>query len=819
MKISYNWLKHYLDLDPIKHSPEVLAEALPLLGFDVETLEEIGPPQLNNVVVGEVLAYEQHPNADRLRCCLVKTDPEAEPHKIVCGAKNFTVGDRVMVALPGAVLPGDFKIKKSKLRGEPSEGMLCSAKELQVGQDSDGILVLDKNLSLGTPLNQVFADDDIVLSLEITPNRVDVLSHLGVARELAARFGLKVKYPEVLASTTNPSTGEPLLKSIEVNASEVCPHYTTFSIRGVKVAPSPEWLKNSIEAIGLRSINNVVDVTNYVLYETGQPLHAFDASKIRGQKLVIRQATKDESIVTLDAVKRKLDVSMTVIADAERPLVIAGLMGSVDAEVDSDTTDLLLETAYFNARSIRATSRNLGLSTDSSYRFERGIDPKGLLYASLRAVDLILKVAGGVVDSDRIEIGSEPDTQNSIEFYPERVRRFIGFEVDNTTLSDVLESLDFVVSKHTEANGIERWDVAVPSYRCDLMREVDLIEEFVRMYGTDRIPETDASARGIAANDHRAYTANLSVANYLTGQNFNEAFLYSLRDPEETNALFGSAAHQKLTLDNPLQSDQSHLRNSLLPGLLDVVKLNVSRGTGATRFFERGHVYQANEDGVTELVAFGFVIAGSSENRLWKERESADFYTSRTLCENILDLAGLPGAKLSFEPQESSSLWQGGQSGVGGDLKRMGFRCSAGLLNVATLRSRWDLDFPVIAGMVEIKPECFLRRAKRARYSPVSNQPSSTKDIALIVDEEILAGQVQSQLAKFAKKAVKGFLCESVACFDCYKGEGLPEGKKSLALSLSFRASDRTLKDKEVNAAFDTIQSTILSQTDYLIRK
>jgi phenylalanyl-tRNA synthetase beta chain len=819
MKISYNWLKNYLDLDPIKHSPEVLAEALPLLGFDVETLEEIGPPQLKNVVVGEVLTFEQHPNADRLRCCLVKTDAEAEPHKIVCGAKNFAAGDRVMVALPGAVLPGDFKIKKSKLRGEPSEGMLCSAKELQVGQDSDGILVLDKSLSLGTPLNQVFSDDDIVLSLEITPNRVDVLSHLGVARELAARFDLKVKYPEVLASTTNPPKGGSLLQSIEVNTPEVCPQYTTFSIRGVKVAPSPEWLKNSIEAIGLRSINNIVDVTNYVLYETGQPLHAFDASKISGQKLVIRQATEDETITTLDAVERKLDASMTVIADAERPLVIAGVMGSVDAEVDSSTSDIVLETAYFEARSIRATSRSLGLSTDSSYRFERGIDPKGLLYASLRAVDLILKVAGGEVEGDRAEIGAEPETLNAIEFYPERVRRFIGFEVDDGSLSGVLESLDFVISKHTEANGTDRWEVAVPSYRCDLMREVDLIEEFVRMYGTDKIPETEVSARGIAANDHRAYTTNRAVANYLTGQNFNEAFLYSLRDPEETNALFGPAAHQKLILDNPLQSDQSHLRSSLLPGLLDVLKLNVSRGTGATRFFERGHVYQVNQDSLTELVAFGFVIAGSSENRLWKERESADFYTARTLCENILELAGLPGAKLSFEPQESSPLWQGGQSGVGGDLKRMGFECSAGLLNVATLRDRWDLEFPVIAGVVEIKPECFLRRAKRARYSAVSNQPSSTKDIALIVDEEILAGQVQSQLAKFAKKALKGFLCESVSCFDCYNGEGLPEGKKSLALSLSFRASDRTLKDKEVNAAFDAIQSSILSQTDYQIRK
>ncbi len=819
MKISYNWLKQYLDLDPVEHSPEVLAEVLPLLGFDIETLESLGPPALENVVVGEVLEFEQHPNADRLRCCKVSTGESGEAHRIVCGAKNFEVGDRVMVALPGAVLPGDFKIKKSKLRGEPSEGMLCSAKELNLGQDHKGILILEKEQAVGTPLNEIYNDVDTILDLEITPNRVDVLSHIGLAREVAARFGLALKYPEVKAGTSYPSGKEPLLQGVEVQAEAVCPHYTAFSIKGVEVGPSPKWLRTALESVGLRSVNNVVDVTNFVLHETGQPMHAFDAAKIRGKKLVIRQAAKDESITTLDGEQRSLSEKDTVIADSEGPLALAGIMGGVDAEVSASTVDIVLETAYFNPTAIRASARRVGLTSDSAYRFERGIDPKGQLYASLRAVDLILEVAGGTVEGDRIVAGAELVTENSIELFPEQVRRFIGFEVSNECIREQLEALGLEIAEHTEAEGTLRWEVKIPSYRGDLERSVDLIEEFIRLYGTDRIPETAFNARGIEAEDHRAYTVNAAVASYLTGQNFNEALLYSLRDPEETRALFGEDAFSRLTLENPLQSDQSHLRANLLPGLLDVLQLNNARGTGATRFFERGRTFKVTESGVIELAAFAFVVVGESLTRHWKEQSAVDFYNARTWCENIVDLAGLPSAKLNFEPQETSPLWQGGHSAQAGDLFRQGFQCTAGMLNIASLRDRWDLEFPVIAGVVEIDLKCFQRKVKRPRHTSLSNQPAAARDIALVVDQSLLAGQVQSDLAKFAKKAAVGFDCESITCFDTYEGEGLPAGKKSLALSLSFRASDRTLKDEEVNAAFQAIQAQIESKTEYQIRK
>ena len=817
MKISYNWLKNYIDLDPIDHSPDVLADTLPLLGFDIETYEKLGPPNMPNVVVGQVTSYQAHPDADRLRCCEVSTGEEGALRQIVCGAKNFNSGDKVMVALPGAVLPGDFKIKKSKLRGQPSEGMLCSAKELHLGQDHDGIMIVDKNAPLGTSINALFTQGDTVFDLEITPNRVDVLSHLGVARELSARFGLPVKYPKLSAGKENE--GKSLLADVQVLADDLCPHYTALSIQGVKVGPSPAWLKDAIEATGQRSINNVVDVTNYVLHETGQPLHAFDAAKIKGGKLVVRTAHAGESITTLDNLERELSTSNLVIADCERALVVAGLMGSVDAEVDEKTTDVVLESAYFTPKSIRATSRSLHLSTDSSYRFERGADPKGITYASLRAADLILDVAGGSIVGNRLEVGSEPSTLTAITLYPKQVRDFIGFEVSDAVIQSVLESLNLQVAQYADAENCPRWEVSIPSYRADLLRPVDLIEEFIRMYGTGKIPDSEVVARGIERTDDRLYSVNASVADYLTGQNFNEAFLYSLRDPEEVRYFFGDSSHACLALDNPLQSDQSHLRPSLIPGLIDALQLNAARGTTGTRFFERGHVYREVQGQLVELVSVGFVMAQESRQREWLTRESEDFYTSRTICENILEIAGQSAKKISFHPINSCHLWQGGHAAYAGDFGRMGYEITCGMINATTLKKRWDLTTPVLAGSILMTPQFFKRTTKRNRHKAISNQPASSKDLSLIVDTSTLAQQVHGDVSKFAQKSSQGFDCESVRIFDLYQAEGLPEGKKSLAFNLSFRAPDRTLKDKEVNAAFDSIQQLICEKTNYTIRK
>lgn len=820
MKISYNWLKNYIDLDETQHTPETIAEVLPFLGFEIEEQLRLGPPQLDHVVVGEVLEFEQHPDADRLRCCKVRVSASDEtPHAIVCGARNFAAGDRVAVALPGAVLPGNFKIKKSTLRGQPSEGMMCSARELQAGSDHEGILILDRNIPIGTPINEVFTEGDTVFDLEVTPNRADALSHIGIARELAARFGLKLKQPAIHTKLeVVDDSASSLLTGVKVEAPDICPHYTASCIRGVKIGPSPKWLRQAIEAIGLRPINNVVDVTNYVLHETGQPLHAFDAGKIRSGRLYIRHATEGERITTLDEKERTLSADMAVIADAERALVVAGIMGSLDAEVDDATVDIVLEAAYFNPGSVRAAARKLKLTSDSSYRFERGVDPRGVETAALRAIDLILEVAGGAVEGKMLVVGEPVKTVDTIQTHPEAIRRFVGFGVEDSVIRQALESLHLQVSVRKEGND-EFWEVAIPSFRGDLRREVDLIEEFIRIYGTDRIPESTVVARGINPRDHRIYTFNDAAAEYLTGQNFNEAYQYSLRAPEETRHFFGDELFKLLALENPLQSDQSHLRPSLIPGLLDVLRLNNARGTGATRFFECGHVYRETQGKLIELISVGFVMAADPVSRNWRQRESVDFYTARAINDAVLKIAGADPTRLSYQRINECKLWQGGQSAQAGELSKMGFECCMGLLNVATLKNRWEIETRVFAGSILFRPDLFERTVKRSRYREISNQPASAKDLALIVDWDVPAGEVEKNIARFAKKATQGFDCESVRIFDVYEGDGLPEGKKSLAVTMSFRAADRTLKDKEVNTAFESIQNLIAENTGYQIRR
>lgn len=555
-----------------------------------------------------------------------------------------------------------------------------------------------------------------------------------------------------------------------------------------------------------------------MLHETGQPLHAFDAAKIHGGKLCVRTANEGERITTLDEKERELSADMAVIADAKRPLVVAGIMGSLDAEVDDTTVDVVLEAAYFNPGSVRSTARKLKLSSDSSYRFERGVDPQSVETAALRAVDLILEVAGGAVEGKMLVAGSPADTVDMIKIQPEAVREFVGFKVSDSEIRQAFESLGLSVSVQRDSEKVS-WNVSVPSFRGDLRRNVDLIEEFVRIYGTDKIPESTVVARGISHSDHRIYNFNDAAADYLTGQNFDEAYLYSFRDPEEIKRFFGGELFKLLALENPLQSDQSHLRPSLIPGLLDVLKLNNARGTGATRFFESGHVYREVKGELVELISVGFVMLADPPGRNWRQRENIDFYTARTVTNNILRLADVDPNKLSYQRINECKLWQGGQSAYVGEFDKMGFESCVGLLNVETLKNRWEIDDLVFAGSTLFRPDLFERRTKRSRHREVSNQPASVKDLALIVDQDVLAGEVEKNIARFAKKATQGFNCEDVRIFDVYEGEGLPESKKSLAVTMSFRAADRTLKDKEVNAAFEAIQKMISEKMEWQIRK
>lgn len=822
MKISLNWLKSYI---PLTASPDEICRAITFLGFEVENVIRTGAPQLSNVVVGEVLTRDKHPNADKLSVCTVDVGSAGGVKTIVCGAQNYKVGDRVPVALPGAVLPGDFQIRQSKIRGQSSDGMMCSAKELGVAEDAAGLLILENRPAVGTPINAVLPAGDVVFDIEITPNRPDCLCHLGIARELAAWFKLDFTYPTIRYNPrheTAPARPE-LLSSVRVTADEDCPLYTATVIAGVKVGPSPDWLQQRLRAIGLRPINNIVDATNYVMLEYNQPLHAFDAKKIGGQQIVVRRATDGEKIVTLDGKERVLNSRMLVIADAAKPMVVAGVMGGENSGVDDSTTDLVLEAAYFKRQSIRWTSRRLGLSSDSSYRYERGVDPHSLEEAMCRAIDLIIEVAGGSVAGRVHKVGADVPWQREIVVSPDFVRQKLGFHISNDEMRAALSALELPIVREEEANTLTEqpltWTVSIPSWRDDLDRPIDLVEEVLRVYGTERIPPAPVLAPALIADDDAIVKFNRRVADYFVGQRFNECVNYTLRSSKELLTWVSQTAAAELALANPFVEDQSHLRTTLVMGLLDSLKLNRSRGVAASRLFETGRVFVERNGQNYECVGAGFIIAQDPNDRSWLQRQPDDFYSVKRHVEAMATAAGIDLARQPLAPISDPLYgWQGGHSAVAGDLQH-GWTARFGLLNLAMVKAH-GIEGKVYAGFLAVLPEKLSADFGYKRFQPFSLFPAALRDLALVVDQTESAADVQKALAKVARAAVgQAFALESVGAFDVYQGKGLPEGKKSIAFSLVFRAADRTLTDDEVNAVFQKVQDELVKTTSYQIRK
>lgn len=806
MKVSRQWLADYVGID---RSNEEIEEALTLIGFEVEGIETVGVPMLEKVVVGEVLTCEQHPNADRLSVCTVNVGAD-EPAGIVCGAKNFKVGDRVPVALPGAKLPGGFKIKKSKLRGVPSAGMMCSASELNLSDDHAGLLILEERPEVGTPINEVFPEPDTVFDIEVTPNRPDCLSVIGIGRELAAWFQTELKYPEIHHDVSGAHEGSSLLRAVDVRDQGACPRYCAWSVRGVRIQPSPEWMQRRLRAVGLRPINNVVDCTNYVLMELGQPLHAFDSSKIAGDRLEIRRAVSGEKLTTLDEKERVLNPADLVIADEERALVIAGVMGSVDAEVDETTTDVVLEVAAFESIGIRSTSRRLGLSTDSSYRFERGVDPSGIDYAAARCIDLILETAGGSVTGKPFSVGKILETVTEISVSPSQIVERIGFVVEPDEIAEAWERLEMEISRAGGAG--ESWTVRVPSFRQDVGRVADLTEEFLRMYGTDRIPVTAVETKSVSALVESPVDSLATAAReHFVANGFLEAFNYSLVDASEVILWQGRAASEVLGLENPLAQDQSHLRPSLLSGLLEVVRFNRGRARKGFRFFESGRVFREMDGRVTEMFAIAFAVSASPEKNKWMSREEFDFYHARRLIEDTVALAGLALDAGEIQLLEKPSVWahkRAAYAGVGD-----GGQVEWGAFAKSYLEAH-GIEDPVFGGEFLIDPtklseDCGLR----GEFEAPSAFPRSVKDIAVVCPADLLAETARRRIAELAREGVSDFSVEEVRIFDVYQGKGLVEGSKSIALTIAYGAMDRTLNDKEVGQAFEDLQKRIEADT------
>ena len=826
MKISLNWLNDYVALAGI--SNDEISRAITFLGFEVEGIINTGAPKLDLVVVGEILTRTKVPNPKKeISLCTVDVGPAGGVKSIVCGAPNCDPGRRVPVALPGAVLPGDFKITQSKKYGHESQGMMCGPDEIGLPA-GNGLLILDGSPALGTPINDVLPPGDTVFDIEITPNRPDALSHLGIARELAAWFKLPLIYPQETfrgAISSDAPARSDLLSSVRVESPEDCPLYTAHIISGIKIGPSPAWLQERLTAVGLRPINNVVDVGNYVMLETGQPLHAFDARKLGGASIVVRRATDGEKITTLDGKERVLTSRMLVIADATKPVVIAGIMGGVDSGVSADTTDLVLECAFFKRQSVRATSKRLGLSSDSSYRYERGVDVHGSLEAAYRAIDLILATAGGSVVGPAFRVGSDVPWQREIVVTHDYITEKLGFDIPADDMRAAFEALEFTITREEPTVHPARgpaWTVGIPSWRDDLDRPIDLVEEVLRLYGTEKIPAAVVSSPGLLADDDPIVVFNRRVTDYLVGHDFHECVNYTLRPAKEIATWVSATAAQELALANPFVEDQSHLRPTLVTGLLESLKLNQSRGVVVSRLCETGRVFIERNGHNLECAAVAFIIAEPVGQRSWLKSTrtpTEDFFTAKHHVAALAAAAGIDFPRQPLAPITGPFFgWQEGHSASAGDIDR-GWTARFGLLNLAMVKSL-GIEGKVYAGIFAILPEKISGDTSRRRYSDFSLLPAALRDIALVVDAATSASEVQKTLAKLARAAAgNAFALESVSAFDVYTGPGVPEGKKSLAFSLVFRSPERTLTDDEVNAVFQKVQDEVAKTTPWQIRK
>lgn len=818
MKISLNWLKDYIALDA---STEDISRAITFLGFEVEGVVHTGAPRLDNVVVGEILTRDKHPNADKLSVCTVDVGPAGGVKTIVCGAPNCDAGQHVIVALPGAILPGNFVIKKSKIRGQESEGMLCATDEIGLGGEHAGILILEGAPALGTPANAVLPSGDTVFDVEITPNRADCQSHLGLARELAAWFKLELKYPQVTCRGV-PSDAvhrADLLVGVQVESPVDCPLYTAHVITGVKVGPSPAWLQARLTAVGLRPINNIVDIGNYVMLEYGQPLHAFDAAKLSGGCIVVRHARQGETITTLDDKERKLDESILVIADAERPVVIAGIMGGVDSGVGVATRDIVLECAIFKRQTIRRTSRHLALSSDSSYRYERGVDPHTALEAAYRAIDLIIATAGGQLVGPACQVGGDVPWEREVVVTHDYICEKLGFDLPAEQMKAALEALELRVTREepTEKRG-PAWTVAIPSWRQDLDRPIDLVEEILRLHGTEKIPAGRLLAPGLVGDDDPVVLFNRNVTDFLVGHDFHECANYTLRSGRELSTWVSQTSTAELALANPFVADQSHLRPTLVLGLLDTLKLNQARRTGASRLCEVGRVFVEYNGQNFECASVAFVIAEAETNG-WLKREPADFYTAKSLISALANAAGIDFGRQPLGAVSGNYFgWQEGHSALAGGIAQ-GWSARFGLLNLAMVKAL-GITGRVYAGSFSILPEKLAVAKTRRRFAEFSLYPAALRDLAVLVDEKLSAEEVRKQLLKTARAIVgNAFAVESVSVFDVYRGQGVPEHQKSLAFSLVFRSTERTLTDEEVNAVFQKIQDELVTSAGYIVRK
>jgi phenylalanyl-tRNA synthetase beta chain len=796
MNVSYNWLKRLAPT--IKDSPAELAERLTYTAVPVDDIVWLGE-ELSELVVGRVVSIRKHPNADKLVICQVDVGRD-ELAQVVTGAPVVVEGAFYPYVGAGQTLPGGMLIKKRKMRGEVSEGMLCSERELGVGRDSAGIMQLHGEFKPGQPLLEALDLDDHRLDVDVTPNRPDLLGHWGVARELAPGGEADLQLPDFpdhvrLSASAARAEYEGVTAGVTVRIEdrEGCPRYMGAVIRGVTVGPSPQWLGNRLRAIGQQPINNVVDATNYVLHELNQPLHAFDLTTLVGPAVVIRRAQKGERLRTLDGKDRVLDPEMLVIADAQVPTAMAGLMGGEATEVTEDTRDLFLECAYFNPKRVRRAAKGLSLDTDASFRFQRGIDPDGLPRAMQRLIELILTLAGGSLDGDIIDVNPMPPARGTVALRPERVSHLLGVELDPTTIKRCLEPIGFRVRE----DGTESLAVEVPTWRPDIEREVDLIEEVARRHGYDKFPVEMRTFRPTAVREDDYFECVDRLRETMIGLGFLEA--------RTTPFVPGSEGEVRLL--NPLSEREDYLRADLLTGLIHRVEHNFAHGQRDIRLFELGTAFGAGDGHVpAESIRIAATWTGRRAPSHWStEGGEWDIWDLKWMLGTVAALA-VPDAEVHpTDPAEHSATLEIPLAVVAAEGRTLGL---AGRLPAARV------DSPPWAGAVwGLEVEVLPGRQAAVAYQPLPVHPAVERDLALVVEKRIAAAEVGAVIREAAPPTL-----ESLSVFDVYEGESLPEGTRSVAWRLRFQAADRTLTDEEVDRALGKITAALREKLNVAIR-
>ena len=812
MKVILNWLKQYVDFN---WSPEELAERLTMLGLEVESVQKLGG-EFAGIVVAQVITRDKHPNADKLSVCRVN-DGTGE-RQIVCGAQNFQAGDKVPLILPGASLPlkaGEkepFVIKVGKIRNVESHGMMCSPKELGLAEDADGLLILRADAKIGQSFAEHLgrAGSDVVYDLEITPNRPDWNSVIGIAREIAALTGNPLKLPEASLPASAGKVDD--LVAVRVEDAALCPRYTARIIRGVKIGSSPDWLRSALEKAGLRSINNVVDVTNFVMLETGQPLHAFDYHLIAKSEdgkptLVVRRAVAGEKFITLDNQERALTQDMLLIADAQHGIALAGVMGGQNTEIRSDTQDVLIESAYFAPTNIRRTSKALGLRTDSSYRFERGGDIGVCDWASRRAAQLILETAGGELVAGVVDTCPQPAEPKTLSLRVEKVGQLLGIEISQSDIERMLTALGLSVAPAVGTQPTIA--IRVPTFRVDLKRDVDLIEEIARLYGVDKIPSTPPRG-AIGTNAYDAVHDQLAEARrILSGLGLNEAQGQTLI--AESAAKLAAAPERVVPLSNPLSSDMNVLRPSLLPGLLDSLQHNLSHKSGDVALFEVGRVFTLVNGQSKEERRLAIALTGRRAAAFWSgaERDAKfDVADLKGLLEEFIEQFGLRGVAYAKRAEVTALFVESATVALGGKM----LLGEMGQLQ-PVLAKKYDLRDTVF--LAELNLDTLLARRNPARnFKPLPQFPATGRDVAMLVPEATTHDAVLA-----AVKQAKPANLEGTELFDVFRGKGVPEGQKSMAYAFTYRAPDRTLTDADVNAAHEGLVAVLKEKLSGTLRE